>query len=231
MSCKEVILPSFQFSCFTFSCPDNKALLGLEENASPLRTCADILGKWATPFSPMTSRCLWWHHSTLHSTDSQRASGLTHHSGLGVPLSAIAEGGGQGGGAALVVQGRPTVVDGWVDGDGPHAWGIAIAVAVVVAAPIPRCPHVDAAFASSALEEDRRDPANSHAHGNQGLKGVLQVLGIPHPEELDLSFLSSSTKWLDLVLSGHENHYLLMRHQEIFPPVKIQYIKLSELTI
>lgn len=75
----------------------------------------------------------------------------THHAGLGVPLPAIAEGGGQGGGAALVVQGGPAVVDGRVDGDGPHAGGVAVTVAVVVAATVPGGPHVDAAFASSAL--------------------------------------------------------------------------------
>lgn len=45
----------------------------------------------------------------------------THHSGLWVPLTTVAEGRGQGGGAALIVQGRTAVVDGRVDGDGPHA--------------------------------------------------------------------------------------------------------------
>lgn len=89
--------------------------------------------------------------ASVHSTASQRASGCTYHSGLGIPLPSIAEGGGQGGGAALVVQGCPAVVDSRVDGDGPHARGVAIAVAVVIAATVPRGPHIDAAFAPSAL--------------------------------------------------------------------------------
>lgn len=76
----------------------------------------------------------------------------THNAGLGVPLPAVAEGGRQRGGAALVVQGRASVVDGRVDGDGPHAGGVAVAVAVVVAAAVSRRPHVDAAFASAALK-------------------------------------------------------------------------------
>lgn len=76
----------------------------------------------------------------------------THNAGLGVPLAAVAEGGRQRGGAALVVQGRASVVDGRVDGDGPHAGGVAVAVAVVVAAAVSRRPHVDAAFASAALK-------------------------------------------------------------------------------
>lgn len=76
----------------------------------------------------------------------------THNASLGVPLAAVAEGGRQRGGAALVVQGRASVVDGRVDGDGPHAGGVAVAVAVVVAAAVSRRPHVDAAFASAALK-------------------------------------------------------------------------------
>lgn len=79
----------------------------------------------------------------------------THNASLGVPLAAVAEGGGQRGGAALVVQRRAAVVDGRVDGDGPHAGGVAVAVAVVVASAIARRPHVDAAFAAAALEEGR----------------------------------------------------------------------------
>lgn len=76
----------------------------------------------------------------------------THNASLGVPLATIAEGGRQRGGAALVVQGRASVVDGRVDGDGPHAGSVAVAVAVVVAAAVSRCPHVYAAFASAALK-------------------------------------------------------------------------------
>lgn len=88
--------------------------------------------------------------------------GHTHHASLGVPLPAVAEGGGQGGGAALVVQGRPAVVDGRVDGDGPHAGGVAITVAVVVAATVPGGPHIDAAFAASALGEASGDRERGH---------------------------------------------------------------------
>ena len=105
----------------------------------------------------------------VHSTASERASGYTHHSGLRISLSSIAKGGGQGGGAALIVQGCPAVVDGRVDGDGPHARGIAITIAVVVAAAIPRGPHIDAAFAASALWEDRGD-TNSRTCGYWGLQ-------------------------------------------------------------
>lgn len=76
----------------------------------------------------------------------------THNASLGVPLAAVAEGGRQSGGAALVVQGRASIVDGRVDGDGPHAGGVAVAVAVVVTAAVSRRPHVDAAFASAALK-------------------------------------------------------------------------------
>ena len=87
----------------------------------------------------------------MHFTASPRARGCTHHAGLRVPLPPVAEGGGQGGGAALVVQGGSAVVDGRVDGDGPHAGGVAITVTVVVAAAVPGGPHVDAAFAASTL--------------------------------------------------------------------------------
>lgn len=97
------------------------------------------------------SVCACRHAARARSNASPRVGVRTHHAGLGVPLPAIAEGGGQGGGAALVVQGGPAVVDGRVDGDGPHAGGVAVTVAVVVAATVPGGPHVDAAFASSAL--------------------------------------------------------------------------------
>lgn len=130
---------------------NNKALSSLEEDGSPLRTCANFLGKGSAPFPPMMSQYPRMMSVSVHSTDAQRASGCTYHSGLGVPLPSVAEGGGQSGGAALVIQGCPAVVDCRVDGDGPHAGGVAIAVAVVVAATVPRGPHIDAAFAPSAL--------------------------------------------------------------------------------
>ena len=60
----------------------------------------------------------------------------TYNASLWVPLAAVAEGGGQGGGAAFVVQGRASIVDGRVDGDCPHARGVAVAIAVVIAAAV-----------------------------------------------------------------------------------------------
>lgn len=76
----------------------------------------------------------------------------THNASLWVPLASVAERGRQGGGAALIVQSGASVIDGWVDGDCPHARGITIAVAVVIATAIPWCPHVDAAFSSAPLK-------------------------------------------------------------------------------
>lgn len=60
----------------------------------------------------------------------------TYNTSLWVPLAAVAERGGQGGGAAFVVQGRASIIDGRVDGDCPHARGVAIAIAVVIATAI-----------------------------------------------------------------------------------------------
>lgn len=88
-----------------------------------------------------------------------RALEHTHNAGLRVPLASVAEGGRQRGGAALVVQGGAPVVDGRVDGDGPHARGVAVAVAVVVAAAVSRCPHVDATFSSAPLKHHHCDEA------------------------------------------------------------------------
>lgn len=104
------------------------------------------------------AECTWPVGLSLFSQGrwERREGRHTHNAGLGVPLAAVAEGGGQGGGAALVVQRRAPVVDGRVDGDGPHAGGVAVAVAVVVAAAVPRRPHVDAAFAPAALQETGR---------------------------------------------------------------------------
>lgn len=66
---------------------------------------------------------------------------MTHHSGVGI-LGAITESRGQSARAALVVVGVLTVVDRAVDADGPHARGVAVAVAVVVLAPVARGPDV-----------------------------------------------------------------------------------------
>lgn len=94
------------------------------------------------------ARLFWWLLSTLrHFTDFN-----TYNSGLGVPLAPIAKRGGQGGGAALVVQGCSSIVDGWVDWDCPHARSITVTVAVVIATAISWGPNVNAAFASASLK-------------------------------------------------------------------------------
>ena len=43
------------------------------------------------------------------------------------------------------------VVDGRIDGNGPHGGGVAVAVAVVVLAAVSRRPHIDAAQAVATL--------------------------------------------------------------------------------
>ena len=60
----------------------------------------------------------------------------THHTGLGVPLAPVVEGEGQRGGAALVVERGPAIVDGRAEVDRSHARCVAIAVAEVVAAAV-----------------------------------------------------------------------------------------------
>lgn len=76
----------------------------------------------------------------------------THNASLWVPLATVAERGCQRGGAALIVQCGASIIDGWVDGDCPHARGITITVAVVIATTVSWCPHVDAAFSSPPLK-------------------------------------------------------------------------------
>ncbi len=73
-------------------------------------------------------------------------------------LGAVGEGGGQGGGAALVVVRVLASVDGRVDGDGPHGGGVAVAVAVVVLAAVARGPNVDVAQAVATLKRKRIKP-------------------------------------------------------------------------
>lgn len=93
---------------------------------------------------------------------SQYVFKRTHNTSFWVPLASIAEGGCQGRGTALIVQCSASIIDGWVDGDRPHAWGIAITVAVVIATTISRCPHVDAAFSSPALKQHCRCPGETN---------------------------------------------------------------------
>ena len=101
---------------------------------------------WRRALLPWRHRVCVWRHQCPRAPLAR-----THHAGLRVPLAPIAEGGGQRGGAALVVECGPAVVDGRVDGDGPHARCVAVAVAVIVAAAVARGPHVDAAFAPASL--------------------------------------------------------------------------------
>ena len=72
------------------------------------------------------------------------------HSGVGV-ARAIAEGGGQRARAGLVVVRVLPGVNGGVDGDGPHAGGVAITVAVVVLSTISTGPHIDVTQATATL--------------------------------------------------------------------------------
>ena len=88
----------------------------------------------------------------------------THNAGLWVPLASIAERRCQGGGAALIVQGSAPIIDGRVDGDCPHARGITITVAVVIATTISRCPDIDAAFSSTPLKQHDHNPTTDFPH-------------------------------------------------------------------
>ena len=67
---------------------------------------------------------------------------------------AVAKRGGEGGGTRLVVAGCAAVVGGRVDGHGPHAGGVAVAVAVVVGTAVARRPHVDVSFAIATLQRE-----------------------------------------------------------------------------
>lgn len=73
------------------------------------------------------------------------------HASVGI-LGPVAERGGQRGAAALVVVGILSVVDGAVNGNSPHRSRIAVAVAIVLLAAIPRCPHIDVAESIAALQ-------------------------------------------------------------------------------
>lgn len=79
----------------------------------------------------------------------------THNTSLWVPLASVAEGRCQGGRTALIIQGGASIIDGWVDRNRPHARGITIAIAVIIATTISWCPYVDAAFTTSALKQEQ----------------------------------------------------------------------------
>jgi len=66
-------------------------------------------------------------------------------------LGSVAERGGQRGAAALVVVGVLAVVDGAVNGNGPHGGGVAVAVAVVLLAAVAGGPNIDVPEAISTL--------------------------------------------------------------------------------
>lgn len=75
----------------------------------------------------------------------------THHPRVMWRTLAVAEGGGQGGRAGLVVAGSAAVVGGGVDGHCPHAGGVAVAVAVVVGTAVAWGPDVDVTFTVTTL--------------------------------------------------------------------------------
>lgn len=60
----------------------------------------------------------------------------THNTSLRVAFSPVTECGRQRGGAAFIIQSGAAIVDRRVDGDGPHAGGVAVTVAVVIATAI-----------------------------------------------------------------------------------------------
>ena len=76
---------------------------------------------------------------------------LSYHSGVLVAALAVAEGGGQCRGAALVIAGRLSVIGGRVNRDGPHRGGVPITVTIVIRATVTRGPHVDRAQSVTAL--------------------------------------------------------------------------------
>ncbi|KAL0595567.1 hypothetical protein AAY473_035758 [Plecturocebus cupreus] len=127
-----------------------------------------------------------------------------HHVGQ-AGFKLLTSGGSQGGRAALIVQGGPAVVDGRVDGDGPHAGGVAVTVAVIVAATVPRGPHVDAAFAAAALGRAGEMLPLGHSLGCKGILFLRQSLallprlvysgettGFHHVDQAALKLLTSS---------------------------------------
>jgi hypothetical protein len=85
----------------------------------------------------------------------------THHAGVVTGALAVAEGGGEGGGAALVVARCPPVVGGWVDGHCPHGGGVAVTVTVVVRTAVSRRPHIDVALAVATLDRKNEIEYNS----------------------------------------------------------------------
>lgn len=67
-------------------------------------------------------------------------------------LGTIAECGGQRGAATLVVVCVLAIVDGAVNRNGPHGGSVAIAIAIILFATIPRCPDIDVAQSIASLQ-------------------------------------------------------------------------------
>lgn len=88
----------------------------------------------------------------------------THHACFRVSFTAVAEGGGEGGGAAFIIERGASVIDGRVNRDGPHAGGVSVAVTVVIATTISGGPHIDAAFATSALLDTQSGTITTSTH-------------------------------------------------------------------
>ena len=79
---------------------------------------------------------------------------VTYHSGSWVPGS-IGEGARKRRRTALIVVRIRPIVNGRVDGDRPHGRRVAVAVAVVVLAPVARRPHVDVSQAVATLQRKK----------------------------------------------------------------------------
>lgn len=78
----------------------------------------------------------------------------TYHPRVGV-FGAVAKGGSQGAGTALVVMRVLTVVDGTVDADGPHTCGVPVTITIVLLSAVPGRPDVDIAQSVSTLMRTR----------------------------------------------------------------------------
>ena len=137
----------------------------------------------------------------------------TDHPGGGI-LGAVGEGGRDGGRAALVVVGVLAVVDGRVDGDGPHAGCVAVAVAVVVLTTVSRGPDVDVAQPVTALEHtaqthgrrcsspyEERPETQSTAKGRRGLPPQPVTAIKNSTRQMDATILQPLGPW-----STHHMH-------------------------
>ena len=96
--------------------------------------------------------------------------------GFGVAAS-VREGRGDGRGTAFIVVGIFAVIDGGVDGDGPHGCGVSIAVAVIVFATVTAGPDKDGAEPIAALI----DALDDGAHGgiSRSIDGFAIIGGSP----------------------------------------------------